>query len=410
MTIGYYISQIKASDGGIYQYSIYLLKMLLKSDEITRIYIFYSKNQEADFARYLNNKKVVAVLYDRKGKFYNTLKKASEYFLTRYYMKNRTVELSNRIYKLLNPDRRFLNRFKLDVLHVPRQHSPAYGLNYPVIVSMHDVQQFHFPEFFTPLERIYKSIRYYVTMCEASHVIVSYNHVKDDLVRYFSKVNTEVSVCPVPLDEDWASGLVIPDKETLKEKYKIPENFAITPAATWEHKNHVAVLEAISLLHKDGIDVFWVSTGKKTKFYETLQQKINELNLNNHVLFAGLVPDEDLVGLYKMAKLVVIPTLYEAGSGPLFEAMRYQIPVICSNITSLPETINNNEFVFDPRNFRQIADLIKTALTDNSFIDRNLSNSRSRVIHYQNINYETAFLNAYKRAITNFKATLETDK
>jgi len=409
MTIGYYISQIKASDGGIYQYSIYVLKMLLKCDEITKVFIFYSQNQEAEFSCYLNNKKVIAVLHDKRGKFYGTLKKTSEYFLTRYYMKNRTVESAYKIYKLLNPDRRFLNKFKLDVLHVPRQHSPAYDLKYPVLVSMHDVQQFHFPEFFTPLERIYKSIRYYVTMCEASHVIVSYSHVKDDLVKYFSKVSTEVSICPVPLDEDWVSGLLIPDKKNLKKKYNIPDHFILTPAATWEHKNHIAVLESLSLLIRDGVDVFWVSTGKKTKFYQTLEQKIAELNLQNNVLFTDLVPDEDLIGLYRMAKLVVIPTLYEAGSGPLFEAMRYQIPVICSNVTSLPETIGNNEFVFDPLNFRQIADSIKSALTDISFIKRNISNSSERVIHYENINYETAFLNAYKKAILSYRTSLKAE-
>ena len=49
----------------------------------------------------------------------------------------------------------------------------------------------------------------------------------------------------------------------------------------------------------------------------------------------GIVPEEDLIGLYKWASLVVIPTLYEAGSGPLYEAMKYSTPVICSNVTSV---------------------------------------------------------------------------
>lgn len=405
MTIGFYLSKTQASDGGIYQYSIYVLRMLLKCEEIKLIYIFYSLDQKSEFDQYLKHPKVKAVLYDRDSRLYNFLKKSSEFYLTRYYLKRMSRDLFFSLYKLMNPDRRFLNRFKLDILHVPRQHSPAYHLRYPVIISMHDVQQFHFPEFFSPIERIYKSIRYYISMNETNHVIVSYKHVKDDLLKYFSDTKAEVSVCPVPVNEDWVSDKPVTGSDELMKKYKIPESILITPAATWEHKNHIAVLEAIALLRDEGINVFWVSTGNKTNFFPTIENKINELNLSDIVLFTGVVPDADLMGLYKMTKIMIIPTLYEAGSGPLFEAMRYQIPVICSNVTSLPETIGNAEFVFEPRNYRQIADLIKTAMSDESFIARNLTNSAIRMKNLENINFAETFVNVYRSAIEKYNST-----
>ena len=81
-------------------------------------------------------------------------------------------------------------------------------------------------------------------------------------------------------------------------------------------------------------------------------EKISELNLSEAVHFLGIVPEEDLISLYKNSSLVVIPTLYEAGSGPLYEAMRYQVPVICSNVTSLPDTVSNDEFLFDPNDMK----------------------------------------------------------
>lgn len=404
MTIGYYLSKTQASDGGIYQYSIYVLKMLLKCDEIKEIVIFYSLDQEAGFASFLQHPKVKPVLYEKNGKIYNWLKRGSEFYLTRYYLKRMSRSLPYKLYSFLNPDRHFLNRYKLDVLHIPRQHSPAYNLRYPVVVSMHDVQQYHFPEFFSPLERIYKAIRYYTSMSEASHIIVSYNHVKADLLKYFRDISAEVSVCPVPINEDWISGKPATSKEDLMAKYGIPETILLTPAATWEHKNHLAVLEALALLNKDGIRVFWVSTGNKTAFYPTLEQKIKELKLEHQVLFTGVIPDADLVGLYKMSKLVVIPTLYEAGSGPLFEAMRYNTPVICSNVTSLPDTIGNPDFVFDPLNHRQLADYISKALTDPGFTAKNIANSIERVRTFEKSDYAPAFTDAYKKAIAFHKS------
>ena len=404
MKVGYYISKIQASDGGIYQYSIYILKMLLKCNEIKKVYLFYSDDQNTSFSTFLTHPKVVPVLHDKKCKIYNYQKKLSEFFLTRYYLKNSKSPFLYKLCYFLNPNRRFLNKYKLDVLHVPRQHAPSFKLNYPVVVSMHDVQQLHYPEFFTPLERIYRSISYYVSLSEASHVVVSYTHVKDDINKYFSSIRPDVSVCPVPMDEDWTDSKACTDTNLLKSNLSFPDQFILTPAATWEHKNHLAVLQALSILRKRGEKVFWISTGHKTPYFKTIEEKITELELNDQVLFTGLVSDADLIGLYKMASLVVIPTLYEAGSGPLFEAIRYQVPVICSRVTSLPDTIKNEEFTFDPHDSNKIAELISAALSEPGFIERNKTNSLLRLAELKSADYSSSFIHAYENAVAFHKA------
>lgn len=399
MKVGYYISKIQASDGGIYQYSIYILKMLLQSKEVEKLYLFYSADQSETFETFLKHPKTVAVLHDKKGRLYNLRKRMAEFFLTRYYLKDGHFTFAHELFFHIDPNRRFLNKFKLDVLHAPRQQAPSYGLKFPVIISMHDLQQLHYPEFFTPLQRIYRSITYYTSLSEASHVIVSYNHVKEDIHKYFSNIRPAVSVCPVPMNEDWTESNTHTVAEILRQKFGLPAVFILTPAATWVHKNHNAVLEALSILQKKGKKVFWVSTGHQTSYYKTIEAKIRELGLTDQVIFTGLVSDADLMGLFRMASLVVIPTLYEAGSGPLYEAIRYQVPVICSNVTSLPDTMQNDEFIFDPLNYAQIAGLIETALSDNSFIERNKQNSANRVTEFKSADYESSFIKAYRAAI-----------
>ncbi|MDY0101609.1 MAG: glycosyltransferase family 1 protein [Lentimicrobium sp.] len=399
MKIGYYISKIQASDGGIYQYSIYILKMLLQSTQVEKVYLFYSADQTETFEAFLKHPKTVAILHDKKSWLYNQRKRLTEFFLTRYYLKDRRFNIAYKLFFHLDPNRSFLNKFELDVLHAPRQQAPSYNLKFPVIISMHDLQQLHFPEFFTPLQRIYRSITYYTSLSEASHVIVSYNHVKEDIHKYFSDIPPAVSVCSVPMNEDWTESKSHTDTDVLKQKFALPDIFILTPAATWVHKNHLAVLEALSILKKKGRKVFWVSTGYQTNYYKTIESKITELGLTDQVLFTGLVSDADLMGLFKMASLVLIPTLYEAGSGPLFEAIRYQVPVICSNVTSLPDTIKNDEFVFDPLNYDQIAGLIEKALSDPSFVERNKQNSARRVTEFIHADYESSFMKAYRDAI-----------
>lgn len=403
MTIGYYLSGIKPSDGGIFQYSIYILKMLLKSSIIDNVYLFYSKDQSEFFSEFINHKKATPVLYDDNRRLTKLLRHLANFCLTRYYIHKVPNPLYLKFYKVLNPDGRFLNKYSIDVLHIPRQHSPAYGLKFPVIITMHDVQHIHFPEFFTPIERIHKSIKYYTSIQEADHIIVSFNHVKNDLLKYFKQSKTSISVCSVPVNDEWVSK--IPESnEILRIKYKLPSTFILTPAATWEHKNHIAILEALNILRKENFKVFWVATGNKMPFYDEINKRIESLQLQDQVLFTGMVSDHDLRGLYSLSKLVVIPTLYEAGSGPLFEAMRYGVPVICSNVTSLPETIGNCKYIFDPLNYKEIAKLIKLGLTDTEFIQSNLENSKLQISMIYNKNYDESFFNVYTEAIKSFKS------
>ena len=401
MRIGFYLNNISPQDGGIFQYSIYLLKMLLRCDQINQIYLFYSAGQQELLIEYFNDKKVTPVKYFKNNRLIKAMRQISEFWLTRYYMRINKQKHNLFFYKLFNPDRIFFNRFKIDLLHVPRQHSPVYKLKYPVIITMHDIQHFHFPEFFTSLERIHKAIRYHVSLKEADHIIVSYNHVKKDIEKYFIDETVKTSVCPVPLSDDWiTSQATSPD--VLRTKYNVPQIFILTPAATWQHKNHLGLLEALNVLRGEGLTVFWVATGFKTSFYENISKRILELKLQDQVLFTGIVPDNDLRGLYNIANLVVIPTFYEAGSGPLVEAMRYGVPVICSNVTSLPEMINNPDFIFNPLNILELASLIKRALTDQDFIERNKENSRKQIELLRNIDYTQPFLEAYSASVKRF--------
>lgn len=400
MNIGLYIAEIKPSDGGIYQHSILILKMLLECDSLKQLTLFISAGQVNDFSTLIAQKPVKIVIFDT-SKLNSPAQRFSSFWLNRYYMREKPAPVFLKLHRLFNRNRKFFNRFNLDVLHVPKQHSPVYGLNYPVVITMHDVQQLIFPHFFTPLQRIQRAISYHISIQEADGIIVSYKHIKDDLLKYFSDAGDKISVCNVPVNNDWMLSEETP-KEILIEKYKLPENFILTPAATWEHKNHFAVLEAINILRNGNFKVHWIATGLKTSFYNAIEKKVLDLGLTEHVNFTGIVSDSDLKGLYSLAKLVVIPTKYEAGSTPLFESMRYEVPVICSNITSLPDTIKDKDFIFDPDDYIRLAELIKKGLTDDTFIARNKQNSRHRMQEFAQKEYCTAFIDAYRRAIDRY--------
>jgi glycosyltransferase involved in cell wall biosynthesis len=97
------------------------------------------------------------------------------------------------------------------------------------------------------------------------------------------------------------------------------------------------------------------------------------------VRFLGRVDERDLLALYRRARLVVVPTLFEAVSFPIYEAFAERVPVACSNVTSLPEQVGDAAIVFDPYSTRAIADAIQRVCSENQLRERLVSRGAARV-------------------------------
>ncbi len=91
---------------------------------------------------------------------------------------------------------------------------------------------------------------------------------------------------------------------------------------------------------------------------------------------------------------VVVPSLYEAGSFPLMESIFLNVPVICSNVTSLPDTIGDDDFIFDPTDSSSLKNKLKQLWLDENFRKKSLANS---LIQKQKLS-ETGALNKILRA------------
>lgn len=85
------------------------------------------------------------------------------------------------------------------------------------------------------------------------------------------------------------------------------------------------------------------------------------------VVFAGFVPDRDLVRMYNMCKLYAFPSRQEGFGLPALEAMASGAIVIGSNTSSLPEVIGMEEALFDPMDDDELSAKIAFALTDEGF-------------------------------------------
>ena len=85
---------------------------------------------------------------------------------------------------------------------------------------------------------------------------------------------------------------------------------------------------------------------------------------NGNIIFTGYVTDEELVALYRNAKCLVFPSLYEGFGIPPLEAMSLSCPSVVSNTTSLPEVCGEAVLYCDPYDIDDIYEKVKLLLDD----------------------------------------------
>jgi len=229
----------------------------------------------------------------------------------------------------------------------------------PTVYNPHDLQHLHYPQFWTPSVIALRETIYPAACHFAQTVVVGSQWVKDDVIRQY-RINSEkiqvipegppTQSCPEPSETDVAR---------VKDKYGLTQPFAIYPAVTWEHKNHLRLLEALAFLRdKQDLIVPLVCTGSQYAFWPHIERRVGELNLWPQVKFLGFVPDEDLRCLYRLSQFLILPTLFEASSLPIFEAWLDGVPVACSNVTALPDQVLDAALLFDPTDITSIANAV----------------------------------------------------
>lgn len=394
MNILIYIPDIKQADGGIRQYSVGLLK-LLSTDHFNKYFIYHNNNDPEVIAIVTMGEQLVLVT-DR-----DIVIKKEYYFLRKLKgLKRKTFQVLN--WKSSETNLTFADRlcmlYDIDIIHCPYQFIPQTKKS-KLITTLHDVQELHFPEYFSAEARAHRATAYLDFLRRADKVFVSYDHVKRDIVKYFDVPDERIGILLLNMEQLWFDKLSkhdIADTTMLD----IPDQFLLYPANTWKHKNHLRLIKAIYFA-KEHFDttINLVCSGHQNEHFLEIQQLINELDLSRQVVFTGVLDEKILYSLYQHARGVIIPTTYEAGSFPLYESILMKRPVVCSNVTSLPETIGSDEFVFDPFKIPDIADKMMKLWSDETFRNTNLKQIEIAAVKIRN-NSPLSSLNQTYRSLS----------
>lgn len=292
----------------------------------------------------------------------------------------------------------FYESLDCDVIHFPWQSFTVCAL--PTIYNPHDLQHLYYPQFFTPAAIAWRET-IYPAGCHFAHTVVTGSYwVKQDIVRHYQTAPDKIQVIP------WAPPTqVYPNPtpeilDTVRIKYNLQLPFAFYPAMTWEHKNHLRLLEALAYLRdQEGLLVHLVCTGNRyPRFWPKIEARIQTLHLQEQVQFLGLIPAENLRPIYHLAQFVIVPTLFEAASAPVFEAWQEGTSVACSTVTSLPEQVGDAALQFDPFSVEAIADAVRRMVTEEALRVDLVRKGRRRLQDFSWERTAKAYRAVYRRA------------
>ena len=265
--------------------------------------------------------------------------------------------------------------FKSENLIIAPIYSPALlTTQTPFIFTLHDLQEHYYPQNFSWLQRKW---RYFINsslLSKSTKVICESNYVKNDIIKIFNCANTKIEVLPSP-PQNISFNITEDDiNNTLNNYNLIKETYIIYPAQFWKHKNHIRLIKAFKIINDHFPHIKLVLTGKKRFEFINIYRLINSLELSDKVVFTEFIPDKDLRILMKNALCLIMPTLFESISIPIYEAFQVGIPVCSSNVVSLPDQVGEAGVIFDPNSVNSIAEkailLIEDKILRNNLIKK----------------------------------------
>ncbi|MGC2530314.1 MAG: glycosyltransferase family 1 protein [Candidatus Acidiferrum sp.] len=286
-----------------------------------------------------------------------------------------------------------------DILYTPSTVLQCFNSRKPTVLSMHDIQHVHYPEFFSWPRRLSRRITYGLSAGHAHFFQASSEFSKRDLLRHFQCISADqITVIPegVRVEEFSAPANIA----SVCDRYAIPERFLLYPAQLWLHKNHITLLRALKRIEiRLGLKIPLVLTGGKYSGASRVLSYIADQSMN-YVHYLGRVPFADIVGLYQKAALLVMPSLHESNSLPVLEAAAAGTAVIASRIPpneELSQVLRLN--LFDPLDQDALEELLVLLWEDASGAAAQAIHNRKLISLYSWESAAKHYLQLFERAI-----------
>ena len=250
---------------------------------------------------------------------------------------------------------RVLRGDQVDLYHGPANFLPPRKIC-PYVLTLHDMVYFH-----NPGRTFYARAKYWQwyirsTWRMADLILTVSEFSKQQIMKYIPAPASRIRVVYNGVDERFFAEPSQELRNRVRAEMKLPRPYILYVGRLDPDKNVDRIVFAYKKLIDGGMkDHDLVIAGAKEFQWSGAYKFVVENSLQDRVHFTGYIPSELLVPLYREASAFCFPSLNEGFGFPVIEAMAAGIPVVTSNISSLPEVIGDAGVKVDPFSVDEIA-------------------------------------------------------
>lgn len=268
--------------------------------------------------------------------------------------------------------RRFRFNLGVDVFH--GTDSGLMPMTCPTVVTIHDVIPVVHSEWCggggvrSQIGGVLRKYRLKRNISFADHIIAISQYTANDIVRCLGVDEKKITVVHNTVDDKWFEQVGDSYQQEVIKKYNLPREYFLSVGTIQPRKNLDRLLDAyFSLPLSIRKEKRLVIVGKYGWNTEELVQRLRLLQQEGSLVWlSNVYSDDELRCIYQGASAFIFPSLYEGFGIPLIEAFASKIPVVCSNVTSLPEISSGAAIEVDPYSVGEIAEAMQLLATNSA--------------------------------------------
>lgn len=216
------------------------------------------------------------------------------------------------------------------------------------VTTIHDLQQLHFPEYFSKKRRMWMKFAWKRTVKTSDCIVAISQWVKKDIATNFGNNNTDIRVILNPIVTDQTKK----DFTELSKKYDIVENgFYFVLSSMLKHKNIMTALKVVEKIVKEDLPLpkKLIIAGISEADENRIVNYIKEQGLSDYCVMAGFISNEERNTLFEKSYAFLFPSIFEGFGMPVVEGLMLGGRVITTRCTSIPEVSKEKAvYVKDP--------------------------------------------------------------
>jgi len=254
------------------------------------------------------------------------------------------------------------NRFPfIEIIHHPITFDYKYELASSKKIK-YKVSRYRWYSFLKMQKRVAPKINRIISPSQSS---------KDGIIKEFQCNEKNITVINNGLDAD--------EFRPILKFTRNPYRLITTASADVPLKGLDYSLKALKDLKSDFPKIHLIVIGSIKENGHT-ERLINELDIKDSVFFKSNITKAQIAELYSTSSIAIVSSLYEGFGYPVIEAMSCEVPLIATNISSIPELVNDYATLVNPKNHKMISDSVKEIIMDYRKYKEIAINGRQHII------------------------------